>query len=151
MITLRPSCGIAELAQPGSESSLDRLGICRCELVFEREGPLCPGGERLRINELLQLGDQPVSQVFGRVRRQARWLGPFRTRSSIGRLRRLSGFELDCGLVEFAGILFGPWEVLLGFRRQSRSGQVGRIDIILAGNPDQGEQGIAAGIGQRGP
>ena len=28
-------------------------------------------------------------------------------------------------------------------------GQIRRIQIILAGNPDQGEQGIAAGVGQR--
>ena len=72
LITLRPSRGIAELAQPGSESGLDRLGICRCELVFEREGPMRPGGESLGIDKMLQLSDQPVSQVFGSVRRQGR-------------------------------------------------------------------------------
>ena len=27
--------------------------------------------------------------------------------------------------------------------------EIGRIEIIFAGNPDQGEQGIASGIGQR--
>ena len=35
----------AELAQAcadGGESNLDRLGICRGELIFERKGPLCP-------------------------------------------------------------------------------------------------------------
>src|SRR6516164_8362367 len=99
LITLRPSRGIAELAQPGSECGLDRLGICRCELVFEREGSLRPGGEGLRINELLELSDQPVSQVCGSVRREARRLGSFRTRSPVGRLRRPAGFEPVCRLV----------------------------------------------------
>jgi hypothetical protein len=82
----------------GSESSLDSLGICRRELVFERQGLVRPGGKRLRINELLQLTDQPVSKIFRSVRRQTRWLGPFRTRSPAGR-RRPPGFELDCRLV----------------------------------------------------
>ena len=91
--------GTMQLVAQPSERGLDRLGICRRELVFERQGPVRPGGESLRINELLELGDQPVSQVCGRVRRQARWLGPFSTRSPIGRLRRPPGFELDRGLV----------------------------------------------------
>ena len=38
----------------------------------------------------------------------------------------------------------------MGFRRQSRGGQVRRLKIILADNPNQGEQGIAAGIGESG-
>jgi hypothetical protein len=71
-IAFRPSCGIAELAQPGSERSLDRLGVCRCELVLERQGPVRPGGESLRVNELLELSDQLVSQVCGSIRRQTR-------------------------------------------------------------------------------
>jgi hypothetical protein len=29
-------------------------------------------------------------------------------------------------------------------------GEVGRIEIVLAGDPDQGEQGIAPGVGQGG-
>ena len=72
LITLRPSRGLFELAYPGSECGLDRLGIWCCELVLEREGPLRPGGENLRINELLQFSDQPVSQICGRVRWQTR-------------------------------------------------------------------------------
>jgi hypothetical protein len=56
-VTLRPSCSIAELAQPGSECGLEGLGVCRGELVFEREGPVRPGGESLRVNELLELSD----------------------------------------------------------------------------------------------
>jgi len=68
LITGRPNH--AELAQPRSERNLDHLGICRCELIFERKGSVRPGGESLRINELLPLSDQPVSQIFGRVRRQ---------------------------------------------------------------------------------
>ena len=72
MITLRPSRGIAELAQPGRECSLDRLGIRRCELVFEPEGAVRPGGESLRIGELLELSDEPVSQLRGSLRRKAR-------------------------------------------------------------------------------
>ena len=64
LFTLRPSRGIAEVVQPGSKRSLDHLGICRCELVFERKGSLRPGGESLGINELLQLSNQLVSQVF---------------------------------------------------------------------------------------
>src|SRR5271170_2204831 len=80
--------GISELAQPGSECGLEGSGICRCELVFEREGPVRPGGESLRINELLELRDQLPSQVFGSARREARWLGLFRTRSAFRRLRR---------------------------------------------------------------
>jgi hypothetical protein len=46
--------------------------------------------------------------------------------------------------------LFRPRQVLLGFRRESSRRQVGRIEIVLAGNPDQREQGIAAGIGEGG-
>src|SRR6516162_5232614 len=99
LITLRPNRCIVELAQPGSESSLDRLGICRCELVFERQGPLRPDGKSLGINELLELSDQLVSQVCGSVRRQTCWLGHFRTRSPIGRLREPPRFELDFRLV----------------------------------------------------
>jgi hypothetical protein len=72
LITLRPSRGLFELAYPGSECGLDRLGIWCCELVLEREGPLRPGGESLRINQLLELSDQPVSQICGRVRWQTR-------------------------------------------------------------------------------
>src|SRR6516162_5585753 len=99
LITLRPNRCIVELAQPGSESSLDRLGICRCELVFERQGPLRPGGESLGINELLELSDQPVSQVCGRVRRKARWFDPISTRSPVGRLHGAPRIWLDCRLV----------------------------------------------------
>jgi hypothetical protein len=61
--------GFFDLDQPGSESGLDCLGIRDRELVFEREGPVRPGGESLRVNELLELSDQLVSQVFGSVRR----------------------------------------------------------------------------------
>ena len=64
-------------------------GRARCAQVARASGFL----------ELLQLSDQLVSQVFGSVRRQARWLGLFRTKSPFGRLRRPAGFELDCGLV----------------------------------------------------
>ena len=98
-ISLRSNRGFAELVQPDSECGLERLGICRCELVFEWKGPLRPSDESLGINELLQLSDQPVSQIFRGVRRQTPWLGPFRTRSPVGRLRRPAGFELDCRLV----------------------------------------------------
>ena len=35
-------------------------------------------------------------------------------------------------------------------REAIRRRKIGRIEIVLAGNPDQGEQGIAAGIGQGG-
>src|SRR6516162_9088261 len=87
------------LAQPGSKRSLDRLGICRCELVFDLQGPVRPNGESLWINELLELSDQLVSQVCGRIRRQARWLGSFGACSPVGRLRRPPGFLLDCSLV----------------------------------------------------
>ena len=72
LITLRPNGCISELAQPRSKCSLDHLGVCRCELVFEGQGLMRPRGESLRINEPLQLGDQLVSQVCGRVRRQTR-------------------------------------------------------------------------------
>ena len=72
LIALRPSRGVAELAYPGRECGLDRLGICRWELVFERKGPLCPSGERLGVNELLELRDQLASQAFGRIGRQTR-------------------------------------------------------------------------------
>jgi hypothetical protein len=88
--------GFLELAQPGRESGFEHLGICRRELVFEREGPVRPGGESLRVNELLELSDQLVSQDFGCIRRQTRWLGPFRTSSPVGRLRMPAGFWLDC-------------------------------------------------------
>ena len=70
LITLRPRRGISELTQPSGKCSLDRLGIGRCELVFEREDPLRPGGESLGINELLQLTDQLVAKVFRSVRWQ---------------------------------------------------------------------------------
>ena len=46
--------------------------------------------------------------------------------------------------------LFRCWRAVLGFRRQPRRWQVRRIEIIFAGNPDQREQGIAPGIGERG-
>jgi hypothetical protein len=39
------------------------VGIHYRELIFERNGPVRPGGESLGINELLDLSDQPVSQV----------------------------------------------------------------------------------------
>jgi len=63
-LAARPNRCIAELAQPGSEGGLDHLGICRCELVFEREGRVRPGGKSLRINELLELADKLVSKVL---------------------------------------------------------------------------------------
>jgi hypothetical protein len=88
---------VSEVAQPGSECGFDRLGVGRRELIFEWEGPVRPGGESLRINELLQLIDQLVSQVCGSVRREARWLGFFRTRSPFGRLRRPAGFWIVAG------------------------------------------------------
>ena len=71
-IIFRPNHGIAELTQPRGKCSLDRLGIGRCELVFEWEDPVRPGGESLGINELLQLSDQLVSKIFGSIRRQTR-------------------------------------------------------------------------------
>ena len=46
-----------ELVQPGGECGLERLRISRCKLVFEREGPVCPGCESLGVNELLQFSD----------------------------------------------------------------------------------------------
>jgi hypothetical protein len=67
--TLGPSRCIAVLAQPRSESGLDRLGIGRRELVFERKGSVRPSGESLGINELLELSNQLVSQVCGSVGR----------------------------------------------------------------------------------
>src|SRR5438874_11565363 len=98
-MAIRLITGLAELAYSRSECGLDRLGICRREPVFEREGALRPGGESLRVSQLLQLNDQLVSQVFGSLRRQARWLGFFRTKSPFRRLRRPAGFELDCVLI----------------------------------------------------
>ena len=49
--------------------------------------------------------------------------------------------------------------VLAGLVRSNRGGQgaaqsaieIRRIEVVLAGDPDQGEQGIAPGIGQRRP
>ena len=41
-----------------------------------------------------------------------------------------------------------PNGVFLGFLRESRFRQVGRIQIVLAGYPHQREKGIAAGIGE---
>ena len=64
LISVRLSLGIAELAQPGGKCGLDRLGIGRCELVLEWQGPVRPSGESFGINELLQLSNQLVSQVF---------------------------------------------------------------------------------------
>ena len=58
-----------------------------------------PGGESLRVNELLQLNDRLVSKIFGSVGPETRWLGSFRTSSPIGRLQWPPGFSLDCGLV----------------------------------------------------
>jgi hypothetical protein len=34
-----------DLAQPGSKSGLDRLGICRRKLIFERESPVAQGAK----------------------------------------------------------------------------------------------------------
>src|SRR6516165_1738824 len=95
LITLRLSRSIAELAQPRSECGLNRLGIWCREPVFEREGLMRPGGESLRVNELLELSDQLVSQVCGRVRQQARWLDPISTRSPVGRLHGAPRIWLD--------------------------------------------------------
>ena len=43
---------------------------------------------------------------------------------------------------------FGLQRARLRLRRQPRGGQVRRIEVVLAGNADQGEQGIAAGVGE---
>jgi hypothetical protein len=126
-------CGIAELAQFGLKCSLNVLSIRCRKLVLERKHPLRPGGKSLGLVELLQLGDQLVLEVFGGISRQCCRLGP-----------------LGAGSFFAGRTLFRPLRVLLGFGRESCSGQVGRIEIILAGNPYQGEQGITAGIGEGG-
>jgi hypothetical protein len=43
--------GFLDLGQPGRESGLDHLGICRRELVFQQKRPLCPGGKSLCAND----------------------------------------------------------------------------------------------------
>jgi hypothetical protein len=47
----------------------------------------------------------------------------------------------------FRGLSSQVWSLPF-FRARSR--KVGRIEVVLTGNPDQREQGIAAGVGEGG-
>ena len=88
LAALRPRCRgcIAELAQLGGKCDLNPLGIRYRKLVFEREHLLCPRGKSLRLAERRQFRNQLVLKVFGGVRRQVWWFGPFRTSSLFGSL-----------------------------------------------------------------
>ena len=46
--------------------------------------------------------------------------------------------------------MFKPRRTILGWRSADRRRKVGRIKIVLPCNADQGEQGIAAGVGEGG-
>jgi hypothetical protein len=76
--------GIAELAQLGLKCDLDGFGIRSYELVFERQDAMRPAGKRFRFAELGQFRYQPLSEVFGRVRRQSWWFGRARTSPPFG-------------------------------------------------------------------
>ena len=112
----------------------DGTGVVGREAIFGRQAPVSPQREIIATFETLELGDQLVAQDDGRRGRQDRLGLP--------------------GLVDrsVAGFSVG-WRILFrtgrnrDLRRRLR-GEVGRIQIVLAGNPDQGEQRIAPGVGQ---
>ena len=92
-----------------------------------------PQSKIVRVLELLDLGDQLVAQRGGRLGCEQRLGLPRLVDRAIGRLATV-------------------WSALAcvrGNRRRRLREQVGRIEIVLAGNADQGKQRIAPGIGQR--
>ena len=136
----------------GPKRLLDMLGIGRSELVLFSHPPVRPLGGLILAANLVQFSEHHIAQPGGchRVKENGsnhtcfaaindRWFRPH-NRGSRSKLRNLAvdpTVEAGFSLAVPGGRL--RW-----------SDEVWRIEIILAGNTDKREQGVAAGIGQRG-
>jgi hypothetical protein len=134
-VLLNPVCTEIQGAEHGLAGGFDSARVVSRQRVLGRQAPVRPQGDIVALFELIDLGDQLVAQ---------RSRGP----------RREDGFRLP-GLVNRAVRPFaagGSARVGVVGHVSDRSGlaeNVGRIEVILAGNADQREQRVATGIGER--
>ena len=108
-----------------------------------------PFREGFEVAQPFELGNQLIPEIVGGLKWQRRWTGlrearppPRRTLGTPGSILRV--------LMHLVGRLLGPRESWLqsGYRASRR--KIRCIQIVFAGNPDQGEQSISTGIGQSG-
>ena len=76
ILRLRYCRFLAELSEPRSKNSFDRLCIFSGELVFEWQRAVRPRSEGFRVCELLKLRDQALPKPFGGALRQTCWRLP---------------------------------------------------------------------------
>ena len=143
---------LAELAQPGGRRRIfDHAWASAVESRFLKGRALW--AQSARASELFScsssttsccrsLSDASAAKAGGLIRSERARLSRY--------LRRLASGLRGRGVVQGrpAFWLGAQWAILRGRREPSAGGKIGRIEIVLAGNPDQGEQGIAAGIGE---
>jgi hypothetical protein len=90
--------------------------------------PCAPQGQIFGVGKAVDLPDQLVTQRDRGLKGEQRFWLPRLVDRAIGRFMAVLG--ASCGLTGGGGL-----------------GKIGRIQIVLAGNADQGKQGIAPGIG----
>ena len=111
---------------------LDSAGVVGLKRILGRQATVCPQGKIIAVCEVGDLGDQLVAQCSrGLGGKQRLWL-PRLVDRAIGRYPAVLG--------ALAGVR-GDQD-----HRRGLDDQIRRVEIILAGNPDQREQRIAPGI-----
>ena len=63
VLGFRPLSRLGKLSEPSLKSRLDRLGVHLRELVLHGQRPLRPGGNGLRLYQLLKFGDQLIPEA----------------------------------------------------------------------------------------
>lgn len=115
--------------QPLLIGGLEHASVCLQQSVLERQADLGPGKQSLAAFQAAELVQEPVQQLGGALGRQHTGTGSERPQAAF--LSARAGSQAR-----------GPLELPSGIRR---------IQIIFPGNSNQGEQGTAAGTGERRP
>lgn len=121
-------------------------------MVFQRQDPMRPGGKRLRFADMRQLRGQLLLELFRRVRGEGRGFWPFLARRPFGPLRLPMVCRSVCRLDRPSKGAFGLRRPLIfGIAGRARRGEDRGVEIILAGDADEGKKRIARRRSERRP
>ena len=133
---------IADCRESCLKLLLDKLGVSCRQRVLGRKIAMCPDGRIIGRIDGSKLPDQPLPQACRLLRRENGSCGAY------GGLSAIPGRPLrSCSVAVRLAAMIGSQRLLeAGFWYGA---EIRRIEVIFPGNPDQREEGVSAGIGER--